>query len=170
MTAACVLVGPPGAGKTTVGEIVAAKLGVAFRDTDTDVVAVAGKSISDIFVTDGEPRFRELESAALAAALSDGFDGVLSVGAGMVMDARNRALLVGQRVVYLSVGLADGVKRTGLDQSRPLLALNPRATYRRLLEERRPLYEQVATHTVATDGREPDDVAGEVLAWLRGAA
>lgn len=157
-----VLVGPPGAGKSTVGQLVAGALGVAFRDTDADVEAVAGKPIPEIFIDEGEAHFRTLERAAVAAALA-AHDGVLALGGGAVMAEKTRAALRGHTVVYLSVDLPDAVKRVGLAQGRPLLTVNPRATLRHLLDQRRPLYEQVATVTVATDGRTPDEVAAEVL-------
>lgn len=162
----CVLVGPPGAGKSTVGRLVAGALGVEFRDTDADIEAVVGKPIPDIFVDDGEAHFRALELAAVAAALAS-FPGVLALGGGAVMADETRAALRGHTVVYLSVELADAVRRVGLGQGRPLLTVNPRATLRHLLEQRRPLYAQVATATVVTDGRTPEEVAVEVLAALR---
>lgn len=161
----CVLVGPPGAGKSTVGTLVAAGLGVPFRDTDTEVEAVAGKPVPDIFVEDGEERFRALERAAVATAL-DTFDGVLALGGGAVLAVETRARLAGHRVVYLRVELADAVARVGLGAGRPLLSLNPRATLRYLLDQRRPLYDEVATWQVSTDGRTPELVAAEVLGLL----
>ncbi|MBA2416005.1 MAG: shikimate kinase [Geodermatophilaceae bacterium] len=156
-----VLVGAPGAGKTTVGAAVAARLGFPFRDTDRDIEEAAGRSISDIFLDDGEPYFRELERRAVATALRD-HDGVLSVGGGAVLDEATRALLADHRVVYLSVGLADAARRVGLARDRPVLALNPRAQLHQLLEARRPLYESVAAITVATEKRGVDEVVDEV--------
>jgi shikimate kinase len=168
MKPVAVIVGPPGAGKSTVGPLLADALGVGFRGTDADVVAMAGKPISDIFVDDGEDHFRALETKALMVAL-DSYDGVLALGGGVVMAAANRALLGGHTVVYLSVGLTDAVKRVGLDSGRPLLSVNPRATLRFLLDQRRPLYEEVATVTVDTDGRTPDEVTAAVLESLASA-
>jgi shikimate kinase len=163
---ACVVVGPPGAGKTTVGTLVAQHLGLAFRDTDSDIVAAAGKEIPDIFIDDGEDAFRALERAAVAAALESS-DGVLALGGGAVLAAETRERLRGHTVVYLSVELSDAVSRVGLGAGRPLLTVNPRATLKYLLEQRRPLYEAVATVIVRTDGRTPEDVADEVLAALK---
>lgn len=160
-----VLVGPPGAGKTTVGVLVAASLGVVFRDTDADVEVTAGKPIPEVFFDDGEPAFRALEEQAVAAALAS-HDGVLSLGGGAVLSPATRALLGGHHVVLLSVGLSDAAARTGLSGNRPVLALNPRATLRALLAERAPLYDEVATVAVSTDGRTPEDVAVEVLGSL----
>jgi shikimate kinase len=157
-----VLVGPPGAGKSTVGTLLAAALGVPFRDTDADVEAAMGKPISDIFVDEGEDRFRELERAAVAKALAE-HDGVLSLGGGAVLAAETRHLLRGHRVVFLSVGLADAAKRVGLSRDRPVLALNPRATLHVLLEERLPLYREVAGVEIHTDGRSAEDVTREAL-------
>jgi len=159
---AVVLVGVMGAGKTTIGTLVAEALNLPFRDTDDDIVAATGKPISDIFVDDGEDHFRALERQAVATAL-DGFDGVLALGGGAVMAAETRERLRGHTVVFLDVGLGDAVRRVGLGAGRPLLAINPRATLKHLLDQRRPLYQEVATATVVTDGRTPEDIADEVL-------
>jgi shikimate kinase len=162
---AVVVIGPPGSGKSTVGRIVAERLGVAFRDTDHDVEEAAGKPIGDIFVDDGEERFRELERAAVRDALAE-HDGVLALGGGAILDAGTQADLAGQRVVYLEVGLSDAVKRVGLASARPLLVLNPRSQFRKLMEERRPIYERLAMIKVATDDRKPGDVADEIVEGL----
>ena len=160
-----VLVGPPGAGKTTVGRLVAERLGVGFRDTDADVVGTTGRTIGELFVDAGEQHFRELEQAAVAAALAE-HDGVLSLGAGAVTTPAVRELLAGHEVVLLDVGLADAFRRTGLNRDRPLLAINPRAVLREMLAARLPLYREVARREVSTDGRTPEDVAHEVAAGL----
>ncbi|NES13481.1 MULTISPECIES: shikimate kinase [Micromonospora] len=162
----CVLVGAPGSGKTTVGEALAATLGVAFRDTDADIEELAGKPIPEIFVDEGEEHFRTLERAAVAAALA-AHPGVLALGGGAVLAEENRAALIGHTVVHLSVELPDAVKRVGLGAGRPLLALNPRATLKHLMEQRRPLYAEVATATVVTDGRTPEEIAAEIAALLK---
>lgn len=161
MSPRVVLVGPMGAGKTTIGELLAQRWGVQVRDTDADIVSAQRREISDIFVDDGEATFRALERDAVARALAE-HDGVLSLGGGAVLDPGTRDLLAGHTVVFLSVGLADAVKRVGLGTSRPLLMGNVRGQIKALLDERTPVYESVATHTVDTDGRTPDEVAAEV--------
>jgi shikimate kinase len=163
---AVVLVGPPGAGKTTVGRLLAERLGTAYRDTDADIEATAGKPIPEIFLDEGEPHFRDLERAAVRAAVA-GHGGVLSLGGGAIMDAGTRALLAGLPVVFLDVGLHDAVRRVGLDAPRPLLAVNPRQRWRELMEQRRPLYTEVAHAVVGTDDRTPEDVADAVLDALQ---
>ena len=162
-----VLVGPPGSGKTTVGRLAAERLGVAFRDTDADVEATAGKTIPELFFDDGEPAFRELERAAVAKALKE-HDGILSLGGGAVLDPGTREQLRPLNVAFLSVGLADATKRIGMSAARPVLALNPRAQLQQLLAERLPLYREVAVAEVDTDDRSPDEVADAVLAALSG--
>ena len=165
MTPVLVLVGPPGAGKSTVGRLVADRLSVPFRDTDRDVERTAGESVSEIFVTRGEAAFRELERTAVQTALAE-HDGVLALGGGAVLDDTTRSARVGHRVVYLDVELSDATSRVGLNRDRPLLLGNPRAQLRELLAQRRPLYEAVATVTVTTDGRTPEQVADDVEAAL----
>ncbi|MFB6790201.1 shikimate kinase [Streptomyces olivaceus] len=151
-----------GVGKSTVGQLLAERLGVGYRDTDEDIVAAQGRSIAEIFVDEGEPAFRELEKNAVRTALA-GHDGVLALGGGAVLDADTRALLAGQRVVYLSMDVEEAVRRTGLNAARPLLAVNPRKQWRELMDARRHLYEEVAASVVATDGRTPEEVAQAAL-------
>ena len=160
------LVGAPGAGKTTVGELLAARLGVPFRDADAVIEQRAGKPIPEIFFDDGEEVFRALERETIASALGS-FTGVLALGGGAILDEDTREALRAHTVVFLSVELSDAVKRVGLGVGRPLLAVNPRATLKYLMEQRRPLYASVATHTIATDARTPDEVAGALAALLK---
>jgi shikimate kinase len=150
-----------GAGKTTVAGLVGEAWGVPVRDTDADIVAAEGRSIGEIFVDDGEERFRAIEAEAVAEALAT-HEGVLALGGGAVLDRRTREALAGLTVVFLRVGLSDAVKRVGLGSGRPLLLGNVRARIKALLDERTPVYEGVATHVVDTDGRTPEEVAGEV--------
>ncbi|MEV6583738.1 shikimate kinase [Streptomyces sp. NPDC051582] len=157
-----VLVGPMGSGKSTVGALLAERLGVPYRDTDADIVAAQGREISDLFVDEGEPYFRELERQAVAAAVA-GHAGVLALGGGAVLDAGTRALLAGLPVAYLSMDVEEAVRRVGLGAARPLLAVNPRRQWRELMEARRPLYTEVARVVVATDDRTPEEVAQAVL-------
>ncbi len=156
-----VLIGPMGAGKTTVGRLLAEDWEVGLRDTDQDVERDSGRAISDIFVDDGEEHFRSLEREAVATALRD-HDGVLALGGGAVLDPGTRELLDGHTVVFLRVGLGDAVKRVGLGSSRPLLFGNVRAQIKGLLDERTPIYESVALHSIDTDARSPRDVADEI--------
>jgi shikimate kinase len=162
-----VLIGPPGSGKTTVGSLLARRLRVRFTDTDAEVEAAAGKPVSDIFVEDGEPAFRDLERVAVARALDRGA-GVVAVGGGAVLDPRTQAGLTGHTVVYLETGFAAAAKRVGLGQARPLLIGNPRATLKILLDQRLPVYQRLATITVTTDDRAPGEIAAEIAARLAG--
>ncbi|GAA3287033.1 shikimate kinase [Streptomyces lavendulae subsp. lavendulae] len=157
-----VLVGPMGSGKSTVGGLLAERLGVPYRDTDADIVAATGREISDLFVDEGEPYFRELERRAVADAVA-GHTGVLALGGGAVLDEGTRALLAGLPVAYLSMDVEEAVRRVGLGAARPLLAVNPRRQWRELMEARRHLYTEVARVVVATDDRTPEEVAQAVL-------
>ena len=159
------LVGPPGSGKSTIGTALAATLGVAFRDTDADVEAKAGKPISEIFIDDGEQSFRALEREAVREALA-GHEGVLALGGGAILAAETQELLAGHTVVYLEVSLAEAVKRVGLNSARPLLVLNPRSQLRKLLDERLPIYERLAVITANTTERSEEEVVAELAAAL----
>jgi len=167
MTPRVVLVGPPGAGKSTVGRLLAHRWQVDFRDTDLDVETAAGKPISEIFIDDGESAFRALEKVAVANALRE-HDGVLALGGGAVLDPDTRQALDGLPVVALTVGLADAASRVGFARDRPVLALNPRAQLKFLLEERAPIYAAVAAVQISTDGRSPEEVADDVAGQLDG--
>ena len=156
-----VLVGPMGAGKTTVGRLLAQAWATELRDTDRDVEETEGRLISDIFVDSGEEHFRALERAAVVAALGE-HRGVLALGGGAVLDRETRAVLRDHRVVFLHVGLSDAVKRVGLGSARPLLLGNVRARVKALLDERLAVYQEVAEIVVETDGRTAQEVADDV--------
>lgn len=160
-----ILIGPPGAGKTTVGRLLAGLLEAEFLDTDDVVEEAAGKPVSDIFISDGEAVFRGLEREAVARTVAS-HRGILALGGGAVMDPGARQLLGGQRVVYLEAGFAAAAHRTGLDAPRPLLIGNPRTRMRELLAERLPVYEGLAWVTVSTDDRAPQEIADEIAATI----
>ncbi|WP_442938453.1 shikimate kinase [Nocardioides sp. Soil805] len=160
-----VLVGPMGAGKSTVAALLGEAWGLEVRDTDTDIEAISGRTIADIFVESGEKHFRALEAIAVADALAT-HDGVLALGGGAVLDPATRSMLTGHRVVFLRVGLSEAVKRVGLGVGRPLLLGNVRSRIKTLLDERTPVYESVATLVVDTDDRTPDEVAARITEAL----
>jgi shikimate kinase len=162
-----ILIGPPGAGKSTVGPLLAQRLGATFLDTDTLVEQTAGKPVSDIFITDGEAAFRELERAAVSRGLAS-HPGVLALGGGAVMDPGTQRLLTEQPVVYLRTGFAAAAQRVGLAAARPLLVGNPRARMKELLEQRLPVYEKLARLSVDTDGRAPEEIAAEIAGAVAG--
>jgi len=166
-----VLIGPPGTGKSAVGPLLAGRLGVEFRDTDEDVAAAAGQPVSDIFIEQGEQAFRELERAAAASALGPRGSlrtrgGVLALGSGAVLDAGIQQLLGGLPVVYLAADFTTVARRTGLDRPRVVVPGNPRGRLRAMLEERRPLYERLASVTVQTDDLDPEELADQIAAQL----
>jgi shikimate kinase len=158
MSPRVVLIGPMGAGKSTVGAILARRWGVDLRDTDADIERAEGKPISEIFFDDGEPHFRALERAAVAAALAE-HAGVLSLGGGAVMAPETRGIIAGHRVVFLDVGLSQASSRVGLGGTRPMLLGNVRGQLKALMDERRPLYEEVTMATVNTDDLDAEAVA-----------
>lgn len=163
MTPVVVLVGPPGSGKSSVGRALAKRTGHQLRDTDADIESTAGRPIPDIFITDGEPVFRAMERRAVAAALAE-HDGILALGGGSILADETRSALAGHAVVFLSLTMPTGVKRTGLASNRPLLTgVNPRATYKSMLAARLPLYNEVATIVVQTDELSVEEVAAVIV-------
>lgn len=162
-----VLIGSPGAGKSSVGRRVAERLGVPFADTDALIEAAAGMSVSDIFITLGEDEFRRLEAEAVARAL-DEHSGVLALGGGSVMREETQGRLRGHRVVWLRVTVSDAVNRVGMNTARPLLLGNVRGTLMQLLEQRTPVYEAVSTDVVDTSGRNLREVTEAVLEVVSG--
>jgi shikimate kinase len=161
---AAVLVGPPGAGKSTVGPLLAGLLRTGFLDTDDEVASIAGKPVGDIFVEDGEAAFRALERIVAERALH--YPGVVALGSGAVLDEQIRDRLAGQPVVYLEAGFTEIAKRTGLNRPRIPVPGNPRGRMRALLEERLPVYEGVARLTVPTGELSPHEAAGRIAAEL----
>lgn len=166
MTPIAILIGPPGAGKSTIGRQLARRLGVGFRDTDSDIEAIAQMSVSDIFVTEGEPHFRLLEKAAVETAVAT-HDGVLSLGGGAVMDAETQKVLLGQPIIWLDVDLVNAVHRVGFNTSRPMMQVNPRATMRKLMEERSPVYEKVSTWRIDTSNSSPSTTVDRIMEVLK---
>jgi len=165
-----VLVGPPTAGKSSIGALLAAELRVPFADTDALVAKAAHKPVGDIFVDDGELVFRELERGAVSLGLDavkpEG--GVLALGSGAVLDPDVRRMIAGQVIVYLEAGFATVAKRTGMDRPRVVIPGNPRGRLRAMLDERRPVYAELATLTVTTDDMAAEEVAADLAARLRG--
>jgi len=143
------LIGAPGSGKSTVGRKLATQLGLEFVDVDSRIEAEQGMLIREIFADSGEAHFRELERVASLAALAE--PGVVSLGGGAVMTPEVAEALRGMTVVWLSVSVTQASRRVGLNQARPLLLGNLRATLIKLLAERTPVYQNLATITVNTD-------------------
>ncbi|GAA3553768.1 shikimate kinase [Microlunatus spumicola] len=162
MTAALVLVGAPGSGKSTVGALLAQRWGVPFADVDAVIESRVGKSVAEIFADDGEPVFRAFEESTTAELLDA--PGVLALGGGAVLSPATRATLAGRPVVWLQVTIAHAAGRVGLNEARPLLLGNVRGRLVKLLNERTPLYAEVARASVDTDGLTPDEVADRVEA------
>lgn len=160
-----VLIGPPGVGKSTIGRRLGRALDLPFHDTDQAIEVAAGQNIPDLFVDHGEAHFRDLERAEVVRSLAEEA-GVVSLGGGAPMDPEVQAALAGHTVVFLDVGIADAARRIGFDASRPLLMVNPRASWTKMMNERRPTYERLATVRVDTAGRKPAAVVDEILAFL----
>lgn len=140
-----ILIGPMGSGKTTIGQLLAEKLDLQFRDTDLVIEERSGKSVSDIFLEDGEDEFRVLEKKVLRdELLSD--DTVLALGGGAAIsvDAQSALRAIASPVIYLDISLAAVAPRIGFNRDRPLLLHNPRGQWQTLMEARRPIYESIA--------------------------
>jgi shikimate kinase len=163
---ALVLIGPPGAGKTTVGRALAKRLEVEFCDTDQMVEAAAGVAVAEIFLQRGEAAFRELERAACAEALARAETEplVVALGGGAPLDPDTGAALSRALVVFLDVSAALGARRVGLNAARPLLAGSPRRLWRELMAARRPVYEALADIHFPVDGLSPTEAARRIAA------
>ena len=166
---AAVLIGPPGAGKSAIGPLLAERLGTSFHDTDAEIEATAGQPVSDIFIEQGEQVFRELERAAAARALREQAEvgGVVALGSGAVLDQDVRRMIARKVVVYLEASFATVARRTGIDRPRVVIPGNPRGQLRTMLEERRPVYADLATITVSTDDMAAEEVAADLAKRLR---
>ncbi|HET9255469.1 MAG TPA: shikimate kinase [Pseudonocardiaceae bacterium] len=161
-----ILIGPPGSGKSTIGRFVADELGVSFRDFDDDLRKKSGLPAGELVVKLGRERFSELERDLIGPILAD-HTGVLALGGGTPMNAAIREQLTPFHIVYLDVELDELLRREGLISLHPWLLPNPRAHLRRLLTERRPIYEAVSTVVIPTTGRAVEDIATEVLSTLK---
>lgn len=159
-----VLIGPPGAGKSSIGRVLAKALGMEFADTDTLIEKDQGKSVGQIFIDDGEPFFREMEERICVSALEN-FDGVLSLGGGAVLSEAVQEKLIqsGSEIIFLDVSLAVAAPRVGFNRDRPLLLNNPRQQWQQLMEKRRPTYEALATITVEVGDRSISSIVSDLV-------
>jgi shikimate kinase len=158
------LIGPPGAGKSTVGQALASKLAIDFIDTDQVIENETGKTITDIFVVDGEPHFRALELQTLRNVLTLE-SGVISLGGGapISQDAQEAIEQSNSHTVFLDVSLATAAPRVGFNRDRPLLLGNPRAQWQALSDNRRPIYEKLADDAIKVDDMKVDQIVAEIV-------
>ncbi len=158
-----VLIGPPGAGKSTVGKALSKRLNLNFIDTDQLVEERSGKSITEIFLDSGEAEFRSLEREVVLDSLSK-INSVVSLGGGSVLDAEVQSKLSGMgNVVFLDVSISNAAPRVGFNRERPLLLGNPRQQWLALMEKRRPLYESLAKIVVNTDNKKANEIADSLV-------
>ena len=163
-----VLIGPPGAGKSSVGKALAKELSLPFIDSDSEIEKAAGKKISEIFVEDGEPHFRAMEVDKVKQLLRD-FTGVISLGGGAPINKEISHILetVDYPVIFIDVSIAQAAIRIGFNKDRPLLLINPRQQWINLMSQRRPVYEKIATDTVSSDSKKPHEVAKIILEKIK---
>ena len=163
-----VLIGPPGAGKSSVGKALAKALSLPFIDSDSEIEKAAGKKISEIFVEDGEPHFRAMEVDKVKQLLRD-FTGVISLGGGAPINKEISDILetVDYPVIFIDVSIAQAAIRIGFNKDRPLLLINPRQQWINLMSQRRPVYEKLATDTVSSDSKKPHEVAKIILEKIK---
>jgi shikimate kinase len=163
-----VLIGPPGAGKSSIGKALAKKLNLNFIDSDSEIEKISHKKISEIFIEDGEPAFRLLEVDVVRKVLAD-FDGVISLGGGAPINKEIQEVLqdANYPVVFIDVSIAQAATRIGFNKDRPLLLVNPRQQWISLMNDRRPIYEKLASQTISSDNQKPHEVAKQISDKLK---
>lgn len=163
MSPRIVLIGPPGAGKSSIAKALARKLVSTSIDTDSLVEQNAGKKISEIFIEDGEPHFRNLEVAAVLEACASDAD-VVALGGGAILREESIAAISAiPNRIFLDVSISNAAPRIGFNKDRPLLLVNPRQQWQKLMSDRRSIYQSLATLEIATDNKKPDEVAAQIL-------
>lgn len=163
-----VLIGPPGAGKSSIGKALAKELNLNFIDSDSEIEKISHKKISEIFIEDGEPAFRLLEVDVVRKVLSD-FEGVISLGGGAPINKEIQEVLqdANYPVVFIDVSIAQAATRIGFNKDRPLLLVNPRQQWISLMNDRRPIYEKLASQTISSDNQKPHEVAKQISDKLK---
>jgi shikimate kinase len=160
MTKKIVLIGPPGAGKTSIGKALSKELELAFIDSDAEIERISGNTISEIFVDQGEAVFRKTEVETVTRILAE-FEGVVALGGGAPINPEIQKVLLNSEypVIFIDVSISQAANRIGFNKDRPLLMINPRQQWLHLMSERRPIYEKLATITVSSDNSKPSEVA-----------
>jgi shikimate kinase len=159
-----ILIGPMGSGKTTIGQLLAAQWNIPFRDTDHVIEEMSGKSVSDIFLEDGEDEFRILEKKVLRQELlSDETVLALGGGAPISIDAQSALRAIASPVIYLDISLATVAPRIGFNRDRPLLLHNPRGQWQTLMEARRPIYEAIADTIIDVNDKSESEIVSQIL-------
>ena len=163
-----VLIGPPGAGKSSIGKALAKELNLNFIDSDSEIEKISHKKISEIFIEDGEPAFRLLEVDVVRKILAD-FEGVISLGGGAPINKEIQEVLqdANYPVVFIDVSIAQAAIRIGFNKDRPLLLVNPRQQWISLMNDRRPIYEKLASQTISSDNQKPHEVAKQISDKLK---
>lgn len=164
MTPRIILIGPPGSGKTSIGRSLARSLKIDFKDTDALIEVDQGKSVSQIFIDDGEPLFREVEERICLLAIQKE-TGVLSLGGGAVLSKKVAGEMrrSGAQIIFLDVSLKVAAPRIGFNRDRPLLLNNPRQQWQALMDARRPVYEGLANVIFDVEDRSVGQVVEELL-------